>query len=137
MTILSLTIPYWVKLFLNMKSKNEILATLPFFTGTDEYHYHPHFNEYMVTDGVKFLMDSANCYWLIAHIFMHQSMDSISNEPVQIWKLIVNPDRSARISTTDGNGKLLRTFDIPFTTFPLNGIELYMEGKVLLLPTEH
>ena len=38
----------------------------------------------------------------------------------------------------DGNGKLITKLEIPYTDFPLpEGITLFLEDGVLLLPSEH
>lgn len=48
---------------------NEILAGLANFHGTEQYYRHSH--HAVVTDGVKWLADHAQCYWLIDVIASH------------------------------------------------------------------
>lgn len=61
---------------------------------------------------------------------------TVSPEPFQVWKLVVNKDHSATIIVEDGNDKVLHTSQLEFTTFPEEGITLWCVDKVILLPSE-
>ncbi|MCK1641665.1 hypothetical protein IVA95_30010 [Bradyrhizobium sp. 157] len=48
-------------------------------------------------------------------------------------------DGSARLVCDDGNdkGAVIYSEDIDFTDFPLDQITIWVEGNVILLPSEH
>lgn len=117
-------------------SQKELLAQLAWFTGTTQWYFHPLFKAYKYTDGVRFLAQNAEAYWLLEYVFSNQSLPVLKNAPFQVWKMQV-VDSSAIIKVEDGNGKLLKRFDISFTDFPLKEITLWLEGEILLLPSEH
>ena len=54
----------------------------------------------------------------------------------QSWKLFVQ-NKKGRLELQDGNGKVLRKQEIPYTDFPLKEINLYLTDNVLLLPSEY
>jgi Family of unknown function (DUF6876) len=62
---------------------------------------------------------------------------AVSAEEFQVWKLRVNPDRSARLLCEDGNGHTVLEKAIEYTTFPAEGIELWFENSTIYLPSEH
>ena len=112
----------------------EIKSELKYFTGSENYYKFP-FN-IMITDGVKFLADSCQCYWLITNIASYQLLDKVKSEPFQVYKMTVK-DHSAIINIEDGNNHVIASYDIPFTDFPLEEIELWFSNNVLYLPSEH
>ena len=122
-----------------MKTKEEIQANLAQATGTQQYHkFSILFPRLVLTDGVKQLCNDAQCFWLMDIIGSYQHK---LNEPFQVWTLTVK-DRAAKVSATDGNDKVLAKQKIPFTDFPLDSIQLYVEEggegyQVILLPSEH
>jgi len=119
-----------------MKSKGELLAALAQFTGTSQYYYHPLFKAFRYTDGVRFLAKNAECYWLLEFIFGHQSNAKIKATPFQTWKLVKQED-SCTITIDDGNGKVIKTFTLNYTSFPLNEFTLWLIDGCLLLPSEY
>lgn len=119
-----------------MKSKEELLATLDQFTGSQQAFYHPMFKKFVYTEGVRYLAQNAECYWLLEHIFLHQTNPKIKAEGFQTWKLVKQED-TATITIDDGNGNIIETFPIDFTDFPLDEIILFMIGDTLLLPSEY
>jgi hypothetical protein len=92
-----------------------------------------------LTDGAQFLAQEAACYWL---------MDAIASHIVRLpkaeafvsCKLTVNYAK-AELVLDDGNGNVLATQNIAYTTFPLDSIALYAcwdsERWILMLPTEY
>jgi hypothetical protein len=76
---------------------------------------------------------------LIDVIVSHQLNARVRREPFQIWKL--NPCKTsdgAMVAAEDGNNHKIASQRIPYTDFPLpEGIEIYMEGNVILLPSEY
>ncbi len=116
-------------------------AALAQFTGTENWYRHSLFRQFLYTDGVKYVAEEAGAYWLIDAIISHQYDSRIQNDrglqEFQLWKLEVKEDHSAILICEDGNDTKILTQEIPFTDFPLQKIEFYMENKVLLLPREH
>ena len=104
------------------------------FTGTTQYY--KHWLGYNYTDGVQYLAEKGQCYWLLDAIFSYQ--DDQSHVPFQLWKLDVNPDRSAILTMReDSDLPALVTQNIPYTDFSLDSIKLYLIDGVLILPSEY
>lgn len=111
------------------------------FTGTENWH--PHWlKRFTYTDGVKFLAETTDCFWLLDLIASHQDQKMI-NEEFQVWELVRSADdlHKATATCTDGNETLLKNQILEYTDFPLDTIKLYLCGvgkdKVLMLPSEY
>lgn len=126
----------------------QIRHTLAGFSGTEEYHKLGHFPNVVATDGVAYLCNACNCYWLFDVIASWQLKESVRREPFQVWQLTVNADGSAKVTAKhDEPGRLLAEQEIPYADFPLpEGIKLWVECTateihpqlfVVLLPGEH
>jgi hypothetical protein len=112
-------------------------AELAQFTGST-ICYADWTNTLRYTEGVRFLAEHARAFWLIDLIASHQRVlvkDSGLAE-FQLWELRVDVSRAVAICFRDTDDEILRQ-EIPFTDFPLPRVRLYVEGGVLLLPTEH
>jgi hypothetical protein len=108
------------------------------FSGSDELH--PHWlKTFTYTDGVKFLAERGNAYWLLDAIASHQP-NLLRKNPMlqsfQIWKLTV-ADRKGILWCGSDSDKLQLVQKIPFTDFPLPEVKLYLVDKVLILPSEY
>ena len=111
-----------------------IESELAHFTGTEQYFRH--WLKFNFTDGVKYLADEANCYWLLDAIGSYQY--KLKKVPFQVWILKVNPDNSAVLEMKeDTDQPILVKQEIPYTDFPLTEIKLYYIDGVLLLPSEY
>lgn len=110
--------------------------TLSQFTGTEEWYYLPMFRQYTYTEGVKYLAQTVDCYWLLTNIFAYQLKPKIKAEEFQVWILTVN-DGTAVLKCEDGNGNVVFKVKIPFTDFPLPEIKFFFTNSVLMLPTEY
>lgn len=106
------------------------------FTGTDHYYRHNLVRAVTYTDGVKYLAETANAYWLIDKIATNQMKLRVGKEEFQSWKLRVN-DGAATLTCDDGNDYIVHSEELTFTDFPLAEIDLWVEGGVILLPSEH
>lgn len=115
---------------------NELLAALAHFTGTTQWYKDPQFPSFKFTDGIKFLADHAECYWLINYIFSNQLLPKVKAQDFQVWKISV-VESKAQIKLEDGNDKVIESFEIEFTDFPLEHFTLWMVGGTLLLPSEY
>lgn len=122
-----------------MKTAPEIQAELVQFSGTENYYRH--WLGFLYTDGVKWLCDNARCYWLIDTIMAYQRDPLVTKDPAlqehQFWRLHVNPDRSATLYCDRDTGNTAFSHKVELTDFPLDEVDLWMEGGVLILPGEH
>jgi len=112
---------------------------LSHFTGTENYYRHS--VGILYTDGVQYLAKEAGAYWLIDAIASWQLDPKVNQDPmlqeIQFWKLEVKPDHTAVLSCERDTDDVAVTQDIPFTDFPLESIRLYLNNKVLMLPSEY
>ena len=118
-------------------SAEEIQSALAEFTGTTAYYRH-FTNSLVYTEGVHFLAEAAGAYWLIDVIasWQPEAIKDSSLAEFQLWKLHVEDGRAVAICYRDTDDEAFRQ-EIEFTDCPLKEISLYVEGKVLLLPSEH
>ena len=122
-----------------MKTKSEILGTLPQYYGTEGYHrWSILFPKFVMTDGVKYLVDAAECYWLVDAIASHRNVYHDSGFATA--KLSVKDSRG-KLKILDGNDKVLARQEIPYTDFPLDEITLFVIDNgdfwVILLTSEY
>ncbi|MEG4805408.1 hypothetical protein QUB63_32585 [Microcoleus sp. ARI1-B5] len=126
------------------------MQNLKHFCGTEQYY--KHFLGIRYTDGVKYLAENAQCYWLIDAIASHQPKVNIIQRlrEFQLWFLHVGTAHEF-IKPKAGNKAVLTCWEdkptaetqpvviqqIPFTDFPLPEIKLYLQDKILLLPDEN
>ena len=126
--------------------KDQLESTLPHFTGTESYtnlRYPWLKSRFLLTDGTKYLAETAKAFWLVDAIASHQVNKKVAAEPFQVWKLTVNEKQQATLVCTDGNEHILAQQEIPYTSFPLAEITLYAEqsdylgGRVVMLTSEY
>ena len=117
-----------------MKSAQEIQDSLGIFTGTE--HYYKHLG-IMITDGVKYLAESCEAWWLVDLVASYQFSPEVKDEKFQVYRLKVNPDKSAIVEISDGNNHILMIQEIEYTDFPLDKIEIWCIDKICLLPSEY
>ena len=111
------------------------------FTGSEQWFRH-HFNRSITyTEGVQYMAQAGGAYWLIDEIALRQNQ-KVRNHPFRIgqvefqqWTLKVK-NNSAVLTLDDGDGNVLYTKRIEFTDFPLDEIKLWVENKVIYLPSE-
>ena len=130
-----------------MLSASEIKSGLGNFYCTLAYHrLSPIHGSLVCTDGVKWLAESADAFWLVDAIASYQPQCRKDKELryFQAWKLAVK-DGKAVLTCDDGNGNIKITQNIEFTDFPLAEMDLWAEAgeagdkpvMVLLCPQEH
>lgn len=114
------------------------------FTGTDQYHRHGLVRHVLYTDGVRYVAEAAGAYWLLDKIATLQTEKPIATQGFQVWRLIVNGTKATltcddgdQIGVGDSKPIILHSEEIGFTDFPLEKIEIWVEGSVILLPSEH
>ena len=107
------------------------------FIGTENYFKHS-IGNFNYTDGIKFLAEQAQCYWLVDLVGSYQHLKKVKDAPFQLWELTVNEDNSAVVTMKeDSDMPVIIKQEIPFTDFPLAHIKLYLTDNVLLLPSEY
>lgn len=118
----------------------EALNHLNQFTGTDEYHRNP-IGGMLYTDGVLYLAENAQAFWLIDAIASYQPQlrKNPSLAQMQFWTLDVDLQKHTAVLTCREDSEIppAVTQNIEYTDFPLVKIELWVEGGILLLPNEH
>jgi hypothetical protein len=116
-----------------MKNANDQLSA---FTGTTQWFKHPLF-EKLYTDGVKYMAEKFEAYWLIDLVFSHQLTSKVRNEQFQTWVLKRIEGNSFIAIATDGNDNIIAIQHIPFSDFDADELTLYYVDNVLLLPSEY
>ena len=112
------------------------LAHLDHFTGSETWYTHKLFPGFHYTEGVRYVAQSANAYWLLEAIMSKQLKPALQKQPFQQWKLTVT-GRRGKLICDDGDGKVLHDQSILFTDFPETGVVIWLVDKVLLLPSEY
>lgn len=123
-----------------------LTAELAHFTGSEQFYRWNHlFKTMIITDGVKFLCDNAECWWLVDLIASHQKKalrDSMLQD-FQVWTLKVDLEKSTAVAICERDtGNVFLTQKIPYSDFPLAEITLWVERAdsnmwTILLPSEH
>lgn len=123
---------------------DDLKSELSGFTGTENYHK-VSLTPVVVTDGVKYLIDKANAYWLIDAIGSYQGEKKFKDEGFQVW--ILKKDKEGKGATLSAyrdysekdpkKFKPLVTQKIEYTDFPIDEIKLYEIDGVVLLPSEY
>lgn len=111
------------------------------FTGT--CNYYRNFLGLKYTDGVKYVADKAGAYRLIDAVASHQIDPKIRRnqrlQEFQLWTLKVDLAKHSCVLTcqSDSDEPCVVKQVIEYTDFPLAEIRFYVEGGVMLLPSEH
>ena len=125
----------------------EVESMLPQFTGGgDQFHHWLPGCRYIepgcrYTEGVKFLADATEAYWLINLVFSWQTRAKVRREPFQVWTLELTGRKDfmarAECRADSPPSPVLAAQRIPYTDFPLKSIKLYLCDGVLMLPSEY
>jgi hypothetical protein len=87
------------------------------------------------------MAEICEAYWLIMAIFSWQMVDKVKNEVFQVWRLRFKEQTKgddAVLICEDGNNHEITRQEISYTDFPLpEGIKLYLDNGVLMLPSEY
>ena len=116
----------------------ELQSALAQFTGTERYYRL--YSNVVLTDGTKYLADSAGCYWLMDVYASHLASVDPNVERFTCLKLS-KKGSGAEIVIEDGNTQPLAKQQIEYTDFPLDTFVFYAawagEFWVLMLPSEY
>lgn len=127
----------------------KLAAALRQFTGGDLYYRHPLNRQVIYTEGVRFLAEQAEAFWLIdaiASYFGSPEMRAAVSaddrlEDMQFWTLTVVDGRGELTMEADAGVPPAITQEIPFTDFPLPIVRIWAgfngDGWTLYLPSEH
>ena len=112
-------------------------ATLAQFTGTAQYWRVA--RQFVITDGVKYLTETAACFWLIDAAISHLLEIGTAD-----WFVLVRTEVSGSQATMiyeDGNGLERARQAIPYTDLQLPSVDLYAvwdsQRWVIMLPSEY
>ncbi|PHJ81984.1 hypothetical protein VF14_18260 [Nostoc linckia z18] len=119
------------------------LEDLSHFSGSLQWFPHSFNPRFLYTEGVLYLGERGQAFWLIDLIFSWQP--EISRQKVQVfqmWLIEVNLEaKTAVITATDGNNNQIARQEIEHTDFPLEKLKLYVqfdgEHSTLMLPSEY
>ncbi|MBJ7881584.1 DUF6876 family protein [Gelidibacter salicanalis] len=121
---------------------NEIKEGLQHFHGTETFYQIPLIRT-RFTDGLKYLANVADCFWLITDTsvivksliprseFISIDFKRLSKEKQDIMGY------EAEITYTDGNDHILETQGYRATDFPLDELRLFFVNDTLMLPSEY
>jgi hypothetical protein len=116
---------------------HELQNNLSQFTGSENYYRV--MPRLVITDGVQYLANQANMYWLVSLIYSHLITQPICSEFV-VARLSVS-GKTADLVLDDGNDQIIAKQIIEYTDFPLDEISIYCSYRektwVLLLPSEY
>lgn len=108
------------------------------FTGTENWHrFNPLMRNLLATDGVMYLAQKAECFWLLDIVASLKLEPNCKKEDFLVCKLIKDENGGALFTATNGNKELLYTQEISSTDFPLNEITLFFIDHIVLLPSEY
>lgn len=120
----------------------QLKENLAAFNGTESFHKIPLLNT-VITDGIKFLADNANCFWLVTDtsVIAKSLMNRSTLITIDFKKLSdemqVASGYDAIIEYSDGNDHILESHKYHSTDFPLETIRLFSTNNTLMLPSEY
>lgn len=104
------------------QTTSQLLSNLSQFTGTERYYRV--LPTFVVTDGLKYLMDQAGCYWL-AQLYGLQLVGIDFNiDPFTVLKFH-RKGSGGIVNIEDGNGNVLAWQGLDYTDFPFDQFSLY------------
>lgn len=103
-------------------SPSELLLNLKQFVGTQRYYRI--FPTFVVTDGFKYLMDEADCYWLANLFGLHLVSIDFNLHPFVVLNFTAMK-RGAIVRLEDGNGGVLEQICLDYTDFPFAKFSLF------------
>lgn len=121
---------------------NKIKAELQQFIGSETFYKIPLIGT-KFTDGIKYLADAAECFWLVTDAsVIAKSLMSKSYFITVDFKRLSEKERAekqceALINYSDGNGIIYETHRYNVTDFPLDELRLFFVDNTLMLPSEY
>lgn len=121
---------------------NKIKADLQHFCGTEMFFKIPLIGT-RFTDGLKYLANEAECFWLITDASVVAKSLSNRSEFITVdFKRLSEKEQfekqcEAIINYSDGNDKIFETHRYNVTDFPLDELRLFFVDNTLMLPSEY
>ncbi len=121
---------------------NEIKERLQYFMGTEMFYQIPLIRT-RFTDGLKYLSEVAECFWLItdASVIAKSLMNRSEFVTIDFKRLSEEKQDytgyEAEIIYSDGNDTILEKHGYRATDFPLNELRLFFVNDTLMLPSEY
>ena len=116
---------------------HELQTNLSHFTGTENYYRV--MRRLVITDGVQYLANQANSYWLVRAIYSHLMSNAIYSDFVVARLTVIG--NTAELVLDDGNDQVIAKQAIEYTDFPLDEMCIYCSYQektwILLLPSEY
>jgi len=128
-----------------MKTKEEIEQGLHGFIGTEQY-WPTVRSDVVMTDGVRWLSEAADCPWLIEAIcaYQPQARKNRGTAQGQFWKFVKDGKDGGTLQCGSGSRRAKPVVEKQFVNvnFPVDNIQLYCmdnhDGRwVILLPGEY
>jgi hypothetical protein len=104
------------------RNPTELEQELQQFIGTERYYRVR--NDLLATDGVKYLAEQAECFWLLDLYWSHLLGIDHHINPFTALKMTVQ-NSAAYVVIEDGNDNVLAQQFVEYTDFPLASITLY------------
>ncbi|RFN60297.1 DUF6876 family protein [Marixanthomonas ophiurae] len=121
---------------------NEIKEGLQHFHGSEMFYQIPLLKT-RFTNGLKYLAEAAECFWLITDVsvFAKSLMDKSYFITIDFKRLPKQKQNytgyEAEITYSDGNGKIFAKHGYRATDFPLDELRLFFIDNTLMLPSEY
>ncbi|MDX2232701.1 MAG: hypothetical protein NW220_23930 [Leptolyngbyaceae cyanobacterium bins.349] len=123
-----------------MLTQAELRSGLSQFTQIDGWYQH-WVNQFVFSDGIKWLCDQCECRWLLTEIAFFQMRirsDHQQIEPFQVWHLKRLPNYRVRLQCRGVNNQIpLIEDELRSVKFPLDEVTLWLINGMLLLPNEY
>jgi hypothetical protein len=104
------------------QTTSELLGNLTQFIGTERYYRL--LPTFVVTDGLKYLIDEADCYWLAQLFGLHLVSLDFNKNPFTVL-LFTRKGCGGIVNIEDGNGNFLVQQRLDYTDFPFDEYRLY------------
>ena len=121
---------------------NEIKERLQYFTGTEMFYQIPLLRT-RFTDGLKYLSEVTECFWLITDTSVIAKSLMNRSEFITIDFKRLSEEKQdfmgyeAEIIYSDGNDNILKKHGYRAADFPLDDLRLYFVNDTLMLPSEY
>jgi hypothetical protein len=112
------------------------------FMGTDNWYRHHLMRTFLYTDGIQYVCEEGEAYWLLDFIVSHQRNPKIRGERFQVWEVtrLDKDDVGVTISCKDDNKNVVFSEEMPYSDFPID-ITIWVvddgDHKVAMLPSEY
>ena len=124
---------------ISLEDRKSMLETaISASTGTSHYYKIWDFdNAPVITDGVLGVMNIGECVWFLDIIASYQLEERIRNIVLQVWKLKVNLKECSAVVYLYDDDKFVLSQAIPYTSFILPEMEMWLTDGVILMPSEY